>query len=106
MKRTIGDTWYDGCMYCIMTYEGIKRYDTKEELDADEGKNELREDSMSIVPLLSKDSILYKRVDRLEKLFPKASLMELIEFAEYDGSELDKMSDTQVAEKFGDWITK
>ena len=43
MKRTIGDTWYDGCMYCIMTYEGIKRYDTKEELDADEEKNELHQ---------------------------------------------------------------
>jgi hypothetical protein len=47
-----------------------------------------------------------KRVERLEKLFPKASTMELIEFAEYDGGELDKMSDVQVDEEFCDFITK
>jgi hypothetical protein len=33
--RKIGDRWYDGCEYCIMTFHGVKRYDTKKELELD-----------------------------------------------------------------------
>jgi hypothetical protein len=34
-NRSIGETWFDGCEYCIMTEEGVKRYDTEKELMAD-----------------------------------------------------------------------
>ena len=40
-KRTIGEKWYDGCEYCIMTVDGIKRYDTKDELELENDGDEL-----------------------------------------------------------------
>jgi hypothetical protein len=30
-KREIGELWYDDCMYCIMTKDGVKRYDSEQE---------------------------------------------------------------------------
>jgi hypothetical protein len=35
-NRQIGETWFDGCEYCIMTIDGIKRYDTEKELTEDD----------------------------------------------------------------------
>jgi hypothetical protein len=39
-KRTIGEKWYDGCSYCIMTIDGLKRYDSMDELELENGDTE------------------------------------------------------------------